>query len=262
MSFLQKDELKYYSFDLFHGEALVHGVFTRHGGVSPAPWNSLNTGGMNGDKRENVIENRRRIFSVFNRPVQTIFDVWQVHSADVLVADYPRPLDHPHEKADAIVTDNPTITLFMRFGDCVPILLFDPVRKVIGIAHAGWQGTVRKIARSTVENMNLHFGCDPKNILAGIGPSIGVDRYEVGEDVTAVVMQSFGKTSDVCLVSRNGKTHFDLWKANAILLEEAGLIQSHIQISAICTASNPEDWYSHRTEKGKTGRFGTLIGLQ
>lgn len=262
MAFQQENELKYYSFDLLDGEPVDQGVFTRHGGVSPAPWNSLNTGGLSGDSRENVIENRRRIFEVFGRPVASIYDVWQVHSADVLVTDQPRPLDQAHEKADSILTNNPSVTLFMRFGDCVPILFYDPIQKVIGVAHAGWQGTVKKIAQSTVTRMVSHYGSEPKNILAGIGPSIGVDRYEVGDEVVTVVRQSFGEASEVCLKPENGKIHLDLWKANAHLLEEAGLLKSHIEISEICTASNSQDWYSHRAEKGKTGRFGALIGLK
>jgi polyphenol oxidase len=262
MPFHSHEGLKYFSFDLFEGNFLDHGIFTRHGGVSAAPWNSLNTGGLSGDSRENVVENRRRIFSVFNRPVDSIFDVWQVHSAEVIVTNIPRPLDQPHEKADAILTDKQGITLFMRFGDCVPIVFYDPTRKAIGLAHAGWQGTVKKIAQETVSRMRSGFGSDPKNILVGIGPSIGVDRYEVGEDVTEAVHQSFGRKGSACLITKDLKTHLDLWKANVWLLEEAGILQSHIQVAGICTATHVEDWFSHRAEKGMTGRFGALIGLK
>jgi YfiH family protein len=192
MAFISVDGLRYYSFDLFEDLQVCQGVFTRRGGVSPAPWVSLNTGGLSGDLQENVIENRRRLFSAFNRPVESIFDVWQVHSADVKISDRPRPLDQPHEKADAIITDRPEVTLFMRFGDCVPILFYDPLRRVTAMAHAGWQGTVANVGRATVYLMMSRFGCNPANILAGIGPSICLEHYEVGSDVITRAQSVFG----------------------------------------------------------------------
>lgn len=262
MTWIQKDLIRYYSFEIFGGNGLAQGVFTRRGGVSPAPWDSLNTGGLSGDARENVIENRRRIFSVFDRPVASIFDVWQVHSRDVLITNRPRPLDQPHQKADAIVTDRPEITLFMRFGDCVPILFYDPRRHVVAMAHAGWQGTVARIVQATVETMQSGYGCNPADVLAGIGPSICADHYEVGEDVMTRAQDCFGSETGEVLQTRGEKTCFDLWKANRLILMQAGLREDHIQISGICTAANPTDWYSHRAEHGQTGRFGALIALK
>jgi YfiH family protein len=262
MAFHVSNGLRFYSFEIFDGEPVWQGVFTRHGGVSPSPWNSLNTGGLSGDSRENVIENRRRIFSVFDRPVESIFDVWQVHSADVIIADGPRPLDQPHEKADAIATDRADVTLFMRFGDCVPILLYDPMKRVVAQAHAGWMGTVGNVVGETVKQMQRRFGCRPVDLLAGIGPSICPDHYEVGSDVIARVQGVFGVESGAVVIERDGKTLFDLWQANALLLKRAGLHSDHIQVSGICTAGNIEDWYSHRGENGKTGRFGALLALK
>jgi copper oxidase (laccase) domain-containing protein len=150
MPFHQAGVLRYFTFDLFDQHGLIHGLFTRHGGVSPAPWDSLNLGGTVGDERANVIENRRRLFEALDRPVESIFDSWQVHGREVICVDRPRPLDAPHPKADAILTDRPEITLFMRFADCVPILLYDPVRRVAGMVHAGWQGTVSFAAAAAV----------------------------------------------------------------------------------------------------------------
>ena len=137
----------------FPGSEVKQAFFTRHGGVSPAPWASLNQGGLSGDARANVVENRRRIFEHFGRPVESIFDVWQVHSGRVVCSDSPRPLQEPHQKADAILTDRSDVTLMMRFADCVPILFYDPIRRVVGIAHAGWQGTLVKIAGEVVKRM-------------------------------------------------------------------------------------------------------------
>jgi len=262
MAFHDFNELRYYAFDILSAEPVAQGIFTRLGGVSPAPWHSLNTGGMNGDPRDNVIENRRRIFATFDRPVDTIFDVWQVHSARVLTTKSPRPLEQPHQKADAIITDSPDVTLFMRFGDCVPIYLFDSIRRVTAIAHAGWQGTVSKIVQATIRTMAGAYGCQPANILVGIGPSICFEHYEFGGEPLKQVQDAFGEDASEVISQLHGKQHFDLWKANQILCLQAGIKAEHIQISGVCTASNTGEWYSHRAEHGKTGRFGALLGLK
>ncbi len=262
MAFHESNQLNYYSFEIFADTPILQGIFTRQGGVSPSPWNSLNTGGTNGDIRENVIENRRRIFEAFDRKVKSIFDVWQVHGKEVIATSQARPLDVAHQKADAILTDREEITLFMRFADCVPIYFFDPVKRVIGIAHAGWQGTVAKIVQATVKAMRQQYNCQPVNILAGIGPSICVEHYEFGGQALEIVEKSFAAERAEVLLEKNGKIHFDLWRANFLLLIQAGLKQEHIQTSGICTAGNVENWYSHRAEHGKTGRFGALLALK
>jgi len=251
--------LELFRFDSFDSDKIVHGIFTRNGGISPSPWDSLNLGGTVGDARENVIENRRRIYQAMNRPVESIFDVWQVHSADVICTDEPRPLNAPHEKADAILTDNPEITLFMRFADCVPILLHDPIKNVIGVVHAGWMGTVKKIVSRTIEKMQSRYGSNSEDILAGIGPSIGPDHYQIGQDVIDQVRVAFGTASDRLLRQINGKINFDLWQANREALSESGV--RHVETAGFCTACDLNRWYSHRAENGKTGRFGAFIAL-
>jgi YfiH family protein len=260
MKHIVSEQIEYYQFESFDPELIFHGIFTRKGGVSPDPWKSLNQGGTVGDERTNVVENRRRVFEVIGRPVESIYDVWQIHSTDVINAHSPRPLDAEHIKADAIVTDKPEVTLFMRFADCVPILLYDPVHKVGGIIHAGWMGTVNQIVTHTLENLQRTYQCEPKNIVAGIGPSIGVCHYEVGENVISAAQKSFGAESVHLLIERDGKTYFDLWKANEFLLRKAGV--RSVEISGLCTACHTEDWYSHRAEAGKTGRFGAALFLR
>lgn len=261
MPFHQAGALRYYTFDLFDQHGLIHGLFTRQGGVSPAPWASLNLGGTVGDERANVIENRRRIFSALDRPVESIFDSWQVHGREVICADHPRPLDGPHQKADAILTNQPEISLFMRFADCVPILLYDPVRRVAGMVHAGWQGTVSFAAAAAVERMQVVYGSNPADLLAGIGPSICVNHYEIGRgpDVVAAVEEAFGNDAPAVLKRSNGSTHLDLWKANQIVLERSGITQ--IEQASLCTYCHNEEWFSHRAEKGKTGRYGALLAI-
>jgi YfiH family protein len=259
MSFHERNGLRYYSFDIF-SNAVTQGVFTRRGGVSSAPWHSLNLGGSVGDEPAHVAENRNRVFNVMGCDPASIPDVWLVHGTDIVYADTVRPHDGTPTRADIIFTNNPEVSLFMRFGDCVPILFHDPQKKVIGIAHAGWMGTMRGVVKSAVEGMQSHYGSDPKNIIAGIGPSIAVDHYEVGADVISQFQEKYGHDADQILQTRNGSTFLDLWTANAIQLKNAGVEQ--IQVSGVCTACHLDDWFSHRAEKGKTGRFGALMSLQ
>jgi YfiH family protein len=259
MPTIQAGGIRFTTLSIFENQGITHGFFMRHGGVSPDPWGSLNTATTVGDSRENVIENRTRIFSAIGRRVESLYDVWQVHSNRVICTAEARPLDEPPIRADAIVTDRIDVTLFMRFADCVPIMLFDPIRGVIGMAHAGWKGTVHKIGRDTVAAMTSQYGSRPGDILAGIGPSIGPDHYEVGADVIAQVEHAFGTDAASLLFYKNGRTFFDLWKANLLVLQKAGV--ENVQISEICTACNTQDWYSHRAERGRAGRFGAIMAM-
>jgi polyphenol oxidase len=256
-SIIHHNGLRYFQFDSLNTK---HAIFTRHGGTSPNPWGSLNVGGTVGDDLARVRRNRVLSFDAMGCAPESIFDVWQVHSADAVCARAPRPADESYRQADIILTDRPEVTLFMRFADCVPIMLHDPRKGVIGLSHAGWMGTLRDVAAATVEAMQKNYGCNPADIIAGIGPSIGPDHYEIGADVILQVMQKFGDESESVLKSHNGKIHFNLWETNRLLLERAGVGQ--IEISGLCTACNTQDWYSHRAEKGRTGRFGALIALQ
>ena len=260
MPFEESGGLRFFRFDIFPANEVIHGIFTRQGGASPIPWDTLNLGGTVGDERQNVIENRRRMFAALGRKVESIYDVWQVHSKDVICTNKPRPLEQAHLEADAILTDREIVTLAMRFADCVPIMLFDPVKKVVGLVHAGWQGTVNRIASEAVHTMLREYHCNPADILAGIGPSIGPDHYEFEGEATERVVVSFPDHFRELLIQVNGHTHLDLWRANEMVLKDVGVNQ--IEIARICTACNLQDWYSHRGEKGKTGRFGTIIALR
>jgi len=257
MPLIHQNGLRYFHFDTIHAR---HAIFTRHGGVSPEPWSSLNVGGTVGDDLSRVKENRLRCFHALGRAPESIFDVWQVHSADVVCARAPRPDGESLRQADIILTDTYEVTLYMRFADCVPILLHDRRNGIIGIAHAGWMGTLRDVATAAIDAMRRQYGSNPADIIAGIGPSIGPDHYEIGADVILQVMQKFADESESVLKSHNGKIHFDLWKTNQLLLERAGVGQ--IEVAGICTACHTDDWFSHRAEKGRTGRFGALLSLQ
>jgi YfiH family protein len=256
--FVNADGLEYFSFSSFP-EGVTQAVFTRSGGVSTAPWDSLNVGSTVGDDIECVRENKRRMFSSTNRKLETVFDVWQVHGNEILVTNEPRPFDLPHPPADGIITNNPDVTLMMRFADCVPMLLFDPTQRVVGLVHAGWQGTVKKVIGNAIQTLISQFNCHPMNIYVGIGPSICCQHYPVGPTVINSVREVFAGNIDLVLKPLSEQMHFDLWAANAITIKEYGI--SNLEIAGLCTICDQDRWYSHRRDKGKTGRFGAIIGL-
>jgi YfiH family protein len=258
MAFQSNNGVRYYQFECL-GDGVTQAVFTRLGGVSPNPWASLNLGGTVGDDPKRVHENRLLALMALGRDPDSVYDVWQVHGVNVAIAKTPRRPEIPHVQADIILTNTPGITLMMRFADCVPVLLHDPARKVIGIVHAGWMGTVLGTARVAVEAMHSQFGSNPGDIRAAIGPSIGPDHYEVGRDVVMQVCQAFGQSASSLFVEHAGAVHFDLWAANRLVLGEAGVKQ--IELAGLCTACHIVDWYSHRADHGRTGRFGAIIAL-
>jgi polyphenol oxidase len=239
---------------------LVHAVFTRQGGVSAAPWDSLNIGGTVGDNPEAVKRNLSLMYEVLELDGKCACTVWQVHSADTVIADEPPPGRRWLARADGIVTNRPDVPLTMRFADCVPILFYDPAHRAIGMAHAGWRGVVRQAAVSTLRTMQAAYGTDPDRVQVAIGPSIGPDHYQVGPEVVDAVDQTFGTTHGLIRRASDGSSYLDLWEANRLALERAGVRQ--IEVAGICTASNVSEFYSHRAERGRTGRFGAIIALR
>jgi YfiH family protein len=259
MPFHQKEGLKYFSFETFDAFGVPNAIYTRHGGVSKPPWSSLNIGGTVGDDPQAVWKNIQLMFHTIDREFTSRYDGWQVHGDRILRIEEPRPEGMSHIKTDGLITNRHPVTLLMRFADCVPILLFDPKNSVVGIVHAGWKGTVLKVAAKAVTRMNAEYGSNPADIVAGIGPSIGPEDYEIGEEVVSAVKGSFTDNWSQVLFQKNKAFHFDLWKANECSLQEAGI--SKIELAGISTYSNTDDWYSHRRENGRTGRFGAVIAL-
>jgi hypothetical protein len=250
--------ISYFQFNQFD-QSIRHAIFTRRGGVSPEPWSSLNMGSTVGDDPDRVRENRRLALASLEIEASSVYDVWQVHSVEVVIANAPRSPAMAHVQADAIITNQPQVVLMMRFADCVPILLHDPVRKAVGIVHAGWMGTVRGIVSAAIEAMRKQYQTDSADVIGAIGPSIGPDHYEVGSDVVNQVKHAFGRNASRILRDDGGVTSLNLWEANRLLLEQAGV--GCIEVAGLCTACHTEDWFSHRAEKGHTGRFGAIIGL-
>lgn len=239
---------------------LTHAIFTRRGGVSQNCFESLNLSVSVGDDPRAVFENFRQACRVVDiAPDQTV-SCHLIHSADILTVK-KNNRRQVMGKADGLITDVPGIYLAMRFGDCTPLIFFDPIRGAVGLTHAGWRGTMQNAAGATVREMANQFGCRPENIMAVIGPAIGPCCYEVGPDVMAAAAQAF-KQPDSFFVRRNGnpdRAYFDMWSANRQQLAASG-VQQIIQ-SQLCTACRTDLFFSHRAERGRTGRFGVIAGL-
>lgn len=255
----QDNGLKYFSFERFGGAGVVQAIFTRRGGVSQAPYETLNLGGTVGDDPAHVLENHNRVFEVIERPFESRYDVWQVHGKHIVCTDKPRPKDQKHFQADGVFTNKPQVTLMMRFADCVPLLFFDPIRHVVGMVHAGWQGTLLKIAAEAVQVAHNAYGSMPEDFIVGIGPSICKECYRVGEGLARRFRREFGQVASTFVEQRSDGFYLDLWRANQVTLEAVSV--RNIEQSDLCTAHNLGDWYSHRAENGKTGRFGVLLAL-
>ena len=173
-----KNDLVWLTSDVLENDAVTHGFSTRKGGVSPAPWDSLNLDDRRGDDIANVQENFRRLCAALDTDVQRAVLSRQVHRSDVrrvTAEDCGKGLWRPqdYDSADGLVTDVPGIPLIVFSADCNVLLLHDPVRRVIGAAHAGWRGTAAGIAAETVRVMAQDYGCDPADIRAAVGPAIG-----------------------------------------------------------------------------------------
>lgn len=247
---------------------LTHAVFTRKGGVSQAPWDSLNTGGTVGDDPDDVRHNHELMFDALKLDRVRSCTVWQVHGRDTVVVHGPVRGRRWIALADGMVTDRSDTPLVMRYADCTPILYQDRVRGVIGVAHAGWRGTVQGAAASVVRTMQRAYGSRLHDIQVGIGPAIGPDRYQVGEEVVAAAKAYFGsldgRLPEGPLVKRDpvdGSAYFNLWSANKLDLMRAGIPAENIEVAGICTASHTDEFYSHRAEKGRTGRFGVVLSI-
>lgn len=266
----KKNRLRILHFDnLSQNENIIHFVSTRLGGFSEPPYDSLNIGFASGDNPIQVIRNRELLAETLDINADNFVFCRQVHDIKVRIvtmADLENDRSSvipPQVEADAMVTDIPNFCLCVAVADCVPILLHDPVKKIIAAVHAGWKGTVKKIALNTVNAMSSSFDCNPENIIAGIGPSIGPEYYEIGEDVIGKVDHAFGaKAGNVLNHKKDGSTYLDLWQANKMTLVEAGLTDENIEIAGLCTYDNPELFYSYRRDGKRCGRLAAGIILR
>ncbi len=258
MIFIDQSGIKIGQFKSFNQlNCIKHFISTRAGGVSKGNYESLNLS-MKVNDGDNANTNREILRKALGLP-SLIFPV-QCHSHKVSLVDAEGKLDL--EIADALITATPDICIGVLVADCVPIIFYDKKLHVAGVAHAGWRGTVGLIAVNTIRKMTLEFNSDPNHIIAGIGPSISVDHYEVGEEVIEQVNQVFGNNHQLIKPSSTpGKGYFDLWKANKIQIMETGVPEKNIEISGWCTYSNPDVFFSARRLGFESGRFGAGIML-
>ncbi|MCI0396244.1 MAG: peptidoglycan editing factor PgeF [Chloroflexi bacterium] len=226
--------------------------------MSPAPYDSLNLSASVSDSRDNVYANRARAYGTHGRQSDGLAHAHLVHGADVVQVTQQ---DHGRHAgpADGLITGEAGCGLTMNYADCAPIFLYDPVRQAIGLGHAGWQGVVKDLPGALVRAMQAAFGSRPADLLAGIGPCIGPCCYEVGESVISAVQETFMEPASLLLPQPGPRPHFDLPEANRRRLSAAGVQQ--IELSGLCTACRTDLFFSHRAEKGRTGRFGVLFIL-
>ena len=260
------DGVEYITFPKFEAAGVHHAFSTRLGGVSEGARGSMNLSFRNGDKRGNVEENYRRICEVAGIDVNNLVLSRQTHTNNVKTVT-KKHCGTGYSKAefcdvDGLVTAEPGVALVTQYADCVPLLFYDPIKKVCANSHSGWRGTAKKIGEVTVNKMVNEFGCDPKNIIAAIGPCICKDCYEV--DLS--VYNEFLKTSlplDGVFFEKGDGEHFllDLREANRRILVGAGILPENIDVADLCTAENSNELHSHRATGGIRGNLAAIIEM-
>ena len=248
---------------------LTHGFSTRMGGVSKTPFDSMNLSFTRGDDETDVMENFRRFGKAIGVSDSQMVFSDQTHTANVGIVteeDLGKGILKPKDYTDidGLVTNCPGACLVTFYADCVPLFFADPVRKVIGLSHSGWRGTAAAIGRETVEMMGHQFGSRPEDIIAAIGPSICGDCYEVSEDVAQVFRQQFRtEQSDTFLTEKGGgKYMLDLWKVNAYILLDSGILPEHLSVTDICTCCNSDLLWSPRKTGGVRGSLAAFLMIR
>jgi polyphenol oxidase len=250
----------------FHGNGVTALVSTRHGGVSVAPYNSLNLGDHVGDDPAAVLENRRRLAAALGVDRLTVAD--QQHGNAVVVVDAANA-GRGHDgvadsvsafpATDAMITNRPGVALTILVADCAPVVLFDPVNRAIGVAHCGRAGTVRGLLPRTVQAMAATFGSAPEHLLVGIGPAIGPASYEIGDAQAAEVTAAFGDAG-LLKPTEPGHCTLDMIGGLRIQLRQAGLSDANIHDMAIDTRTATDEFFSDRAAR-PCGRFMAVAML-
>jgi polyphenol oxidase len=246
---------------------LSHAFFSRCGGVSPPPYSSLNTAPLSGDNPPSVEANIARIANILGAPPSFLVAARQVHGSRVVrvssenigqsIFSNSRPF-----RADALVTDQEGIWLGILTADCLPVLFFDPERRVIGAAHAGWRGTLKRIAVRTLQAMVSLYHCRPEDLWAGFGPAIGPCCYEVGDEVVDAFLGERGWQEPGIRRKTPGRWTLSLAAINRRQLLEGGMISDRILSSPLCTKCRPDLFFSVRAQGEPTGRQLSVIGMK
>lgn len=266
----RKGEVEYLTFPLLGQTGIVRHLFsTRVGGVSKGIYSSMNLSYTRGDDKEAVDENFRRIADVLGCDVSDIVCSDQTHTVNLRVVsreDGGKGILTPKDYTDidGLLTDEPGLVLATFYADCVPLYFVDTKKRAIALAHSGWRGTVARMGRCVTEKMKDVYGTDPANIVAVVGPSICQACYEVSEDVADAFAREFlgkGQADEILISKGGGKYQLDLWRANEIVLTEAGIPAKQIQVTDLCTCHNSDYLFSHRASHGKRGNLGAFLGL-
>ena len=261
---IQVGEVLYLSYPMIEETGLVkHGFSTRIGGVSEGIFQSMNLSFNRGDSDENVAENYRRISEAIGVDVSCLVKSVQTHTTNVHQVTKENKNDLLQD-VDGLITNEPNLCLVTSYADCVPLFFLDPVHKAIGLSHSGWRGTVGKIGENTLQKMHQTYGTNPEDVIAAIGPSICQDCYEVSQDVIEKFKEAFDKKHwDVLFYKKeNQKYQLNLWKANEIILLEAGVKREHLAVTNVCTNCNPDVLFSHRASQGKRGGMAAFMALK
>lgn len=258
--------LRYKIFDAY--EDIVHGFSTRLGGVSSGYLSSLNLSFSRGDSRENVIENHARFAGAVGYDCNKLVFSDQVHGDRIYMVtknDMGKGIirESDIKDTDGLVTDVPQIPLMTFYADCVPLYFYDPVKKVVGMAHSGWRGTVKKIGSKMIDFMEYNYGSERDNIICAIGPSICQECYEVSKDVADEFKKAFSdrEYKDMIYKKANEKYRLDLHKACFYNLINSGVQEKNIALPDICTCCNSNILFSHRASDGKRGNLAGVIML-
>lgn len=244
-------------------EFVTHGFTTRMGGVSEGYCSTMNISTTRGDDPKAIEENQRRLARALGVRVEDFTYTHQTHTTNVAVV---REEDRGKRfmETDGMVTDVPGICLVTFYADCVPLYFVDPVHRAIGLSHSGWRGTVKRMGQVTLERMKEAYGTKPEDVFAVIGPSICQDCYEVSGDVIEEFRENFSEFvwSQLFYEKENGKYQLNLWRANQIVLTEAGVEAQNIAVTNLCTHCNPEILFSHRSTGVKRGNLSALLAIK
>lgn len=264
----QNIEVPLLHFPLLEQTGIVReGFSTRLGGVSEGIFSTMNLSFTRGDKKEAVEENYHRIAAALGVSYERFVSSDQTHTTNVrrvYEQDAGNGITREREffDVDGLVTDVPGLVLATFYADCVPLYFVDPVQKAIGLSHSGWRGTVNRMGQETIRVMEKEFGTKPENLYCAIGPSICQDCYEVSEDVAKEFEHAFpGHKKELLIEKTDGKYQLNLWKANEIVLLDAGIQREKLEITDICTCCNPNLLFSHRASHGKRGNLGAFLCL-
>lgn len=267
---VEKAGIPFLQFPLLEDTGLVIEAFTtRYGGVSQGPFSSMNLSFTRGDDPERVRENHRLTGAALGYDWRRAVLSHQTHTDNILVVtEEDAGKGVYREKGftgiDGLVTNVPGIPLITFFADCVPLYFLDPVKKVIGLSHSGWRGTVKQIGPQTVRKMAGIYGSRPRDILCCIGPSICRDCYEIGSEVAKAFEEVFSREQreEILFAKPDGKYQLDLWRANEILLLQAGIRRENMQTTGVCTKCNPEVLFSHRAMGNARGNLSAILCLK